>query len=199
MKHVALAITGASGAVYGLRLTEELLRAGCRVSLLLSRCGLTVLKEECGIDWSGDEAAITALARTHFGVADQLTYHANDNFFAPLASGSAAPETMVICPCSLGTVGRIAAGLSSTLIERAADVMLKEGRPLLLVPREMPLSALHLENLLRLSRLGVRIVPPMPAFYHQPQTIADLVDFVVGKILDQLNVPHNLFQRWGTP
>jgi 4-hydroxy-3-polyprenylbenzoate decarboxylase len=106
---------------------------------------------------------------------------------------------MVICPCSMGTVGRIAAGLSGTLIERAADVMLKEDRPLLLVPREMPLSALHLENLLKLARLGVRIVPPMPAFYHQPQTMADLVDFVVGKLLDQLGLEHDLFKRWGTP
>jgi 4-hydroxy-3-polyprenylbenzoate decarboxylase len=199
VKHLALAITGASGAIYGLRLAEELLRANCRVTLLLSRCGRVVLKEECGIDWDGDETAITAQVRAHFAVADQLSFYADDNFFAPLASGSAAADTMVICPCSLGTVGRIAAGLSGTLIERTADVMLKEGRPLLLVPREMPLSALHLENLLKLARLGVRIVPPMPAFYHQPQTLADLVDFVVGKILDQLGVEHHLFKRWGTP
>lgn len=198
-RHLALAITGASGAIYGLRLTEELLKAGCRVSLLISRCGRAVLQEECGIAWDGDEAAITTQIRSHFGVADRLSFYADDNFFAPLASGSAAADAMVICPCSLGTVGRIAAGLSGTLIERAADVMLKEGRPLLLVPRETPLSALHLENLLKLARLGVRIVPPMPAFYQQPQTVADLVDFVVGKLLDQLEIEHHLFKRWGTP
>ena len=198
-RQITLAITGASGAIYGLRLTEELLRAGCRVHLLISRCGRAVLKEECGLDWAGDEAAITAQVRAHFGTAEQLTYYQDDNFFAPIASGSAAADTMVVCPCSMGTAGRIAAGLSGTLIERAADVMLKEGRPLVLVPREMPLSALHLENLLKLARLGVRIVPPMPAFYHQPRTMADLVDFVVGKVLDQLGVEHNLFKRWGTP
>jgi 4-hydroxy-3-polyprenylbenzoate decarboxylase len=167
------------------------------VSLLLSRCGRVVLKEECGIDWNGDEETITGRVRSHFAVHDRLEYYADDNFFAPLASGSSAPDTLVICPCSLGTVGRIAAGLSGTLIERTADVMLKEGRPLLLVPREMPLSALHLENLLKLARLGVRIVPPMPAFYQQPQSLADLVDFVVGKILDQLGAEHGLFTRWG--
>lgn len=199
MTHIALAITGASGAIYGLRLTEELLRAGCRVSLLISKCGRVVLKEECSLDWHGGEGAMTAQIRAHFNVTEQLTYYAEDNFFAPLASGSAAADTMVICPCSMGTVGRIAAGLSGTLIERAADVMLKEGRPLLLVPREMPLSALHLDNLLKLARLGVRILPPMPAFYHQPQSIADQVDFVVGKLLDQLGLEHDLFKRWGTP
>lgn len=197
MIHIALAITGASGAIYGLRLTEELLRAGCRVSLLISRCGRVVLKEESGLDWAGDEATMTALIRAHFKAADQLVYYAEDNFFAPIASGSAAADRMVICPCSLGTVGRIAAGLSGNVIERAADVILKEGRQLILVPREMPLSALHLENLLKLARLGVRIVPPMPAFYHQPQSMADLVDFVVGKLLDQLGIEHELFKRWG--
>jgi 4-hydroxy-3-polyprenylbenzoate decarboxylase len=199
-RHIALAITGASGAIYGLRLIEELLRAGCRVSLLLSDCGRLVLREECGVVWEGDEAAITAAVQRHFAVpAAQLAYYRNDNFFAPLASGSAAPDAMVICPCSLGTVGRIAAGLSASLIERGADVMLKEGRPLVLVPRETPLSALHLENLLKLARLGVRIVPPMPAFYHQPRTLDDLVDFVVGKVLDQLGIDHQLFKRWGAP
>jgi 4-hydroxy-3-polyprenylbenzoate decarboxylase len=199
LRHIALAITGASGAVYGLRLTEELLKAGCRVSLVVSRCGAVVLKEECGLDWTGDEMTVASQVRAHFGVSDLLSYYADDNFFAPLASGSATADMMVICPCSLGSVGRIAAGLSGTLIERAADVTLKEGRPLVLVPREMPLSALHLENLLKLARLGVRIVPPMPAFYHHPRTMADLVDFVVGKVLDQLGVGHDLFKRWGTP
>ncbi len=209
MTHIALAITGASGAIYGLRLTEELLRAGCRVSLLISNAGFTVLTAENGLDWFGTSDQVDRHLQEYFAPAismgldttagePSLHYYEENNFLAPIASGSSAPDTMVICPCSMGTVGRIAAGLSGTLIERAADVMLKEGQPLLLVPREMPLSALHLENLLKLARLGVRIVPPMPAFYHQPKTMADLVDFVVGKLLDQLGVEHDLFKRWGT-
>jgi flavin prenyltransferase len=208
VRHITLAITGASGAVYGLRLTEELLRAGSQVNLLISAAGFTVLAAENGLEWVGTADQVDRNLQEYFAPAismgldttagePSLHYYAENNFFAPIASGSSAPDAMVICPCSLGTVGRIAAGLSNTLIERAADVMLKEGRPLLLVPREMPLSALHLENLLKLARLGVRIVPPMPAFYHQPQTMADLVDFVVGKVLDQLGIEHGLFQRWG--
>jgi 4-hydroxy-3-polyprenylbenzoate decarboxylase len=117
--------------------------------------------------------------------------------FAPPASGSAAPTAMVVMPCSMGMAGRLASGTSDDLIERAADVTLKEGRPLLLVPRETPLSTIHLENLLRLARAGARIVPAMPAFYQQPQSMADLVDFVVGKVLDGLGMKHELYRRWG--
>jgi 4-hydroxy-3-polyprenylbenzoate decarboxylase len=120
-----------------------------------------------------------------------------DDFWAGAASGSAAADAMIIVPCSMGTLGRVAAGLSGNLLERAADVMLKERRPLLLVPRETPFNNIHLENLLRLSQSGAVILPAMPGFYHGPQTIEDLVDFVVGKILDQLDVQHSLFIRWG--
>lgn len=197
-RHIAVAITGASGAIYGIRLIEELLLAGNRVSLLISRSGLIVLKEELGLDWSGDEEGMNCIVREHFKAApESLRYYDESNFFSPLASGSAAPEAMIVAPCSMGTLARIAAGLSGNLLERAADVMLKEGKPLLLLPRETPLSAIHLENMLKLARLGVRIIPAMPGFYGQPQTFDDLVNFVVGKMLDQLGIEGKLFKRWG--
>lgn len=193
---ILVAITGASGAIYGLRLTRELLNAGCRVSLLLSEPGRQVLNHETGLGWSAESAERLRQVREYFapGAIDCLE---NSDLFAAVASGSNPPAAMVICPCSMGTAGRVAAGLSETLIERAADVMLKERRPLLLVPRETPLSAIHLENLLRLTRAGAVVIPAMPAFYHAPRSIDDLVDFVVGKVLDQLKLPHALFTRWG--
>lgn len=198
IRHVALAITGASGAVYGLRLVQELLAAGIRVSLVISSAGRLVLKEEQGVDLSADPEAQNSALRERFCVgADMLTCYGEKDFLAPMASGSSAPDAMVICPCSMGSLGRVAAGLSGNLIERTADVAIKEGRPLLLVPRETPLSAIHLENMLRLSRLGVKIVPAMPGFYGGPQTMDDLVNFVVGKVLDQLGVDHALYKRWG--
>jgi len=198
IRHVALAITGASGAVYGLRLAQELLVAGIRVSLVISSAGRLVLKEEQGVDLPVDPEAQNSALRERFGVgADMLTCYGEKDFLAPMASGSSAPDAMVICPCSMGSLGRVVAGLSGNLIERTADVMVKEGRPLLLVPRETPLSAIHLENMLRLARLGVKIIPAMPGFYGGPQTLDDLVNFVVGKVLDQLGVAHALYKRWG--
>jgi 4-hydroxy-3-polyprenylbenzoate decarboxylase len=122
---------------------------------------------------------------------------APDDLFFSSASGSAAPDTMIIAPCSMGTLARIAAGISGNLVERSADVMLKERRPLLLVPRETPFSEIHLENMLRLARAGARIIPAMPAFYHHPENIDDLVDFVVGKVLDQIGIDNELYRRWG--
>jgi 4-hydroxy-3-polyprenylbenzoate decarboxylase len=197
-RHLAIAITGASGAVYGIRLIEELLAAGCRVSLLISGAGFLVLKEELGLDWSGDEATLNSLIRGHFrATVDSLTYYDQGNFFSPLASGSAAPDAMVVAPCSMGTLARIAAGLSGNLLERSADVMLKEGKPLILLPRETPLSAIHLENMLKLARLGVAIIPPMPGFYSHPQTIDDIVNFIIARVLDRLGVEHHLSKRWG--
>jgi len=197
-RHYAVAITGASGAVYGIRLIRELLSAGNRLSILISSSGFTVLKEEMGLDWAGYEELVNKLLHTYFNAApDELAYYAENNFFSPLASGSAAPDAMIVAPCSMGSLARIAAGLSGTLLERAADVMLKEGKPLLLLPRETPLSAIHLENMLKLSRLGVRIIPAMPGFYGHPQTVEDIVNFVVGKVLDQLGIEGNLFKRWG--
>jgi 4-hydroxy-3-polyprenylbenzoate decarboxylase len=206
--NLAVAITGASGAIYGIRLINELLAGGCQVSLLISRAGFSVLQEECELAWNGSPAEVNNHLQEYFATAisvgrDEtrytpgLVYYAEDDFYAPIASGTAAPEAMIVCPCTMGTLGRIAAGLSSTLLERAADVMLKEERPLVLVPRETPLSAIHLENMLKLARLGVRIVPAMPGFYHHPLSLDDLVNFVVGKIMDTLQIPHKLFQRWG--
>ena len=197
-RHYALAITGASGAVYGLRTVEELLRAGARVSLLISAAGFAVLKQECGLDWGGVGDSLPEELRRHFGCEESaLGYYACDDFWAPIASGSAAPDAMIVAPCSMGTLSRISSGNSGNLLERAADVMLKESRPLVLVPRETPLNAIHLEHMLKLARLGVKIIPAMPAFYQKPETLDDLVDFLVGKVLDSLGVPHALFRRWG--
>lgn len=190
---ILLALTGASGSIYGLRLVEELLRGDHNVTLVASASGREVCRFETGVAVEDAEAL-----KARWGVPGAaLTIRAEDDLWAPEASGSAAPEAMVIAPCSMGTLGRIAAGISGNLIERAADVMLKEARPLLLLPREMPLSAIHLENMLKLSRAGARIVPAMPGFYHGPQNLDDLVNFVVGKLLDQLGIEHSLFKRWG--
>lgn len=190
---ILLAITGASGSIYGLRLLEELLRGGHQVTLVSSESGLEVCRYETGVGLE-DAAGLSQ----RWGVSDTgLTIRAATDLWAPEASGSAAPDAMVIAPCSMGTVGRIAAGISGNLIERAADVMLKEHRPLLLLPRETPFSTIHLENLLKLSQCGARIIPAMPGFYHRPESVNELVDFVVGKLLDQLGLEHNLFKRWG--
>ncbi len=196
MEQIVVAMTGASGAVYGLRVTEELLRAGRRVVLLLTRSGLDVLRYETGLEWEGTLSQRRQLMRDYFDGSSRLEHYDEQDLFAPVASGSSAPAAVVVAPCSMGAAGRIAGGMSGNLIERVADVALKEGRPLLLVPRETPLNQIHLENLLRLARTGARIVPAMPAFYQRPQSVADMVDFVVGKVLDTLGIPHKLFQRW---
>jgi 4-hydroxy-3-polyprenylbenzoate decarboxylase len=196
--HMVIAITGASGAVYGLRLAAALLGSGVRLTMLISSAGRQVLREECGLDWQGSEAVVERQLRDYFQVEDErLSYYAEDNFLAPIASGSNAADAMVVCPCSMGTLARIASGAAGNLTERCADVMLKERRMLVMVPRETPLHEIHLENMLKLARMGVRIVPPMPAFYHHPRSLDDLVDFVVGKILDTLGIRHSLFTRWG--
>lgn len=196
IRYFVVALTGASGSIYGLKLINELLRAGERVSLILTSTGRQVMYHETGLDWSADITEQRHQVQEHFAsiAVDCL---AIDDFWAGAASGSAAADGMIIIPCSMGTAGRIAAGLSGNLLERAADVMLKERRQLILVPRETPFNTIHLENLLRLSRAGAVILPAMPGFYHGPEKIDDLVDFVVGKVLDQLGVEHALFERWG--
>ena len=196
---VCLALTGASGMPYGLRLLECLLAAGCRVQLLYSQAAQIVARQEMDFELPSRPADARAalLARLQPADPEKLAVYGREEWFAPVASGSNPPDAMVVCPCSMGTLAAIAQGLANNLIGRAADVVLKEGRMLVLVPRETPFSAIHLENMLRLSRAGAVILPPSPGFYHHPQQVQDLVDFVVARILDQLRVPHQLMQRWG--
>ena len=196
---ICLALTGASGMPYGLRLLECLLAAGCRVQLLYSQAAQIVARQEMNFDLPSRpaEARAALLARTPTVDPEKLAVFGREEWFAPVASGSNPPDAMVVCPCSMGTLAAIAQGLADNLIERAADVVLKEGRKLVLVPRETPFSVIHLENMLRLARAGAVIVPPSPGFYNHPQTVADLVDFVVARILDQIAVPHDLARRWG--
>lgn len=195
---LALAITGASGAAYALRLLQVLLQQGERVDLMISAPGQIVIDMETGLKLPGQTGGIRRVLSETFGAAeDQLRVFGREEWTAPVASGSSAPRAMVVCPCTTGTLAGIAAGTSRNLIERAADVVIKEGRKLILVPRETPFSALHLENMLKLARLGVVILPPNPGFYQQPRSIDDLVDFVVARILDQLDIDNDLSPRWG--
>jgi len=189
---IVVGITGASGAPYAVRLLQTLTAAHRRVSLVVSKYGLRLLATETGID------SIDALRDT-VGIDAWASYvetFSNDDRGAPAASGSARTSGMVVCPCSMGTLSAIAVGASRSLIERAADVTLKERRKLVLVPRETPLSAIHLGNMLRLVRAGAVVMPAAPAFYHRPREISDLIDFVVARILDQLDVEHSLVARW---
>ena len=196
-QRVALAITGASGSVYGLRLMECLLQLGCRVEAMISSAGRIVLETELDLTLAADSAAASQQLQAHFGMdADSLTLYGKEDWFAPVASGSNPASAMVVCPCSMGTLSAIAHGSINNLIERAADVMLKERRPLILVPREAPYSEIHLENMLRLTRMGAVMLPASPGFYHRPTEIAALVDFVVARILDQLGITHQLVERW---
>ena len=197
-KTVCLALTGASGMPYGLRLLECLLAAGCHVQLLYSQVAQIVARQEMDLELPGRAAEAETFLRGHFGeLPGTLAVYGREEWFAPMASGSNPPEAMIVCPCTMGTLAAIAQGLASNLIERAADVMLKEGRKLIVVPRETPFSAIHLENMLRLARAGAVILPPNPGFYHHPQNVEELVDFVVARLLDQVGVPHALMARWG--
>jgi len=192
---LVLAITGASGAPYAVRLLETLLAAERPVQLIVSSHGLRLLSTEVDIaDVSALRARLGAAAWDRFvSVFDDA-----DRGAAP-ASGSALNAGMVVCPCSMGTLSAIAVGSSRSLVERAADVALKERRPLVLVPRETPLSAVHLENMLRVTRAGALVMPAAPGFYNRPQRIEDLVDFIVARVLDHLGVEHALVRRWGSP
>lgn len=197
-RRIALALTGASGMPYGIRLLECLLAAGVRVELLYSQAAQIVARQEMELELASRPAEVQAMFAERFAAQPgQLAVYGREEWFAPVASGSNPPDAMVVCPCTMGTLAAIAAGLSANLIERAADVCLKERRPLVLVPRETPFSALHLENMLKLSRLGAVILPPSPGFYTHPREISDIVDFVVARILDQIGVPQTLMTRWG--
>ena len=198
-KTICLALTGASGMPYGLRLLECLLEADCNVQLLYSQAAQIVARQEMGLELPSrpTDAQESLLARFPAVNPKKLAIFGREEWFAPVASGSNPPDAMVVCPCSMGSLAAIAQGLSDNLIERAADVVLKEGRKLILVPRETPFSAIHLENMLRLSRAGAVILPPNPGFYHHPKSVQDIIDFVVARILDQIGVSHQLMQRWG--
>ena len=197
-KHVFVALTGASGSMYGLRLAEQLCLNGLQVTFSASCSGTIVCREETGLDLSGDLDKALQRLYDHLEISSGIKLVHPDDLFCGAASGSSAPDALVVCPCSMGTLARIASGTSGNLIERCADVMLKERRPLLLVPRETPLSDIHLENMLKLSRAGARIIPAMPAFYGRPESVLELVDFVVGKTMDQLGIENDLYKRWGT-
>lgn len=183
MSRIIVGITGASGSIYGVRLLEILNEASLETHLVVSAAGKLVVEHECGISCN----QLPARAAKTYNV-DDLT--------APIASGSFSARAMVIAPCSMRTLGLIANGIADNLIVRAAECVLKEGRKLILVPREAPLTAIHLENMLKLARLGVHILPASPGFYHLPATLAEAIDMVVGKICDLLGVEHRLFKRW---
>jgi len=195
---ITLAMTGASGIPYGLRLLECLLQQGRQVYLLMSTPAQVVMSMETDIQVKGSAAELQRCFSARYRPAPgQLQVLGKEQWTAPIASGSSVPQAMVVCPCTSGTLAAIACGTSDNLLERAADVVLKERRQLILVPREMPLSSIHLEHMLTLSRMGAVIMPACPGFYHRPATVADLVDFVVARILDHLGVEHQLVPRWG--
>ena len=193
----AICFSGGSGIAYGVRLVEVLLEGGHEVHLVATDAARRVIAHEDGRLQGGAAADLASLFAP--ALRQRLHVHPIAAVEATPASGSAGIEATVVVPCSMGTLARVAHGFSGNLVERAADVAIKEGRPLIVVPRETPLSVLHLENMLKLARLGVIVLPAMPGFYHRPATVADLVDFVVGKILDRLRVTHSLVRRWASP
>jgi 4-hydroxy-3-polyprenylbenzoate decarboxylase len=194
---LVVGITGASGTRYGTRLVQVLLQQGIPVDLIVSRNARLVAQQELDLKLPQEPTAIAAALAEHLGIsADGLKVHGEANIAATIASGSHRIRGMAVVPCSMGTAAGIAQGISRNLIERAADVCLKERTPLVLVPRETPFSAIHLRNLLTLTEAGAMILPAMPGFYHRPQSIAELVDHLVGKILDQFHIEHDLFRRW---
>lgn len=196
MKPIIVALTGASGVVYGARLIQVLAEMNYPLELILSESARLVIREELGKILKSFTSAEEIGEVLGFKASERIKAHSPKDFSAPVASGSYPTSSMVIVPCSMGTFGAIASGVSLNLIHRAADCTLKEGRKLVLVPRETPLNAIHLENMLKLARLGARIVPAMPAFYSGAQNLKDAVDFVVGKVLDQLEITHTLYPRW---
>lgn len=195
---VTIAMTGASGVPYGVRLMEQLFELGVPVFLMVSKAAHMVIATETNLEWPANPQALEAQLQQEYALQDgQLRVFGREDWMAPVASGSSGPNQMVICPCSTGTLSAIATGASNNLIERAADVVLKERKKLILVVREMPLSDIHLENMLKLSRMGAVVMPAAPGFYHEPKSINDLVDFVVARILDQLGLDQSLMPRWG--
>lgn len=200
MGRCTVVITGASGSVYGMRLIEQLALAGHEVSVCFTDAGREVTAFELGFELPTEDAGVAAVSLAAFlelPTAERIRVAYAENLFDPIASGSHQTDAMIVAPCTMGFVASVAHGMADDLPERAADVMLKERRPLVLVPRETPLSLVHLRNLTAVAEAGAIVVPAMPAFYAKPESIDDLVDFVVGKVLDVLEVEHDLFKRWG--
>ena len=195
---VAVAITGASGAGYGLRLLEVLLARHVRVHLVVSNPGRMVIAEETGLRLPSKPLEICTILNSRFDARPgDLQVYGREDWFAPMASGSNPPDAMVICPCTTGTLAEIAAGTSRGLIERAADVALKEKRRLILVVRETPFSTIHLQNMLRLAEAGAVVMPANPGFYHRPDSVEEIIDYMVARVLDHLSIEHGLMARWG--
>ena len=195
---IALAVTGASGIQYTMCLLECLLQADKRVYLMFSRAAQVVAGMETDWNLPARASDIQDYLSDFYQIdGQQLRVYGETQWTAPVASGSNVPDAMVVCPCTTGTLSSIAHGASDNLIERAADVVIKERKQLILMPREMPFSSIHLENMLKLSQIGVTIMPPNPGFYNQPQTCQELIDFVVARVLDQLGIDQKLAPRWG--
>jgi len=198
MATYTVAISGASGAPYAVRLIQTLVKGGHSIYLSISNDGLSILNDEANLMLKGSDTDIQYALEKHFEAKEgQITYFDEGYMYAPIASGSVKIDAMVVIPCSMKTVAAIANGYASTLIERAADVTIKERRKLILVPRETPLSAVHLRNMLTAAELGCHIIPAMPAFYHHPKHVSDMVDFIVGRVLDSMGIENELASRWG--
>jgi 4-hydroxy-3-polyprenylbenzoate decarboxylase len=198
MSTYTVAISGASGAPYAYRVLHTLIKGGHNIYLCISGNGLSILNDETALELKGPESDIQVSLEKHFGAKEgQITYFDVNYMYAAIASGSVRVDAMVVVPCSMKTLAAIANGFASNLIERAADVMIKEKRKLILVPRETPLSAIHLRNMLTLAEVGCHIIPAMPAFYHHPKHISDMVDFIAGRVLDSMGVENDLSPRWG--
>ncbi len=197
-KRVTVAITGASGVQYGLRLIECLVKADAQVFVMVSKAAQVVIATETDLKLPAQAASMAQFLTTLYQAKEgQIKVFGKEDWMSPVASGSGAPSSMVVCPCSAGALSAIAIGASNNLIERAADVVLKERRQLILVPRESPFSAIHLENMLKLTHMGVTIMPASPGFYHKPQSVLDMVDFMVARVLDHLGIEQNMIEKWG--
>ncbi|WP_251978309.1 flavin prenyltransferase UbiX [Salinicola avicenniae] len=195
---VAVALTGASGVQYGLRLIECLVAAGHEIYVMVSKAAHRVIAVETDIDLPAQPDRLAAVLAARTGAGDsQIRCFGREDWMAPVASGSGRWRALVICPCSTGTLSAVATGASNNLIERAADVALKERRQLILVPRETPLSAVHLDNMLKLTNMGAVMLPAAPGFYHRPQSVDDMIDFIVARLLNQLGIDQSLMPAWG--
>lgn len=198
MKNITLGITGATGIPIAFTLLKELLSANCHVQLVITSAGMITAKQESGISLSANPNVTKRELFEHLKLSnsDNLHVYTNNDWYAPIASGSSVSDAMVVCPCSMATLGKVASGIGDDLLCRAADVVIKERKNLILVPRETPLSAIHLANMQKLAELGVCILPPVPAFYTHPKTIQDIIDNIVSRVLDQLHIQNNLSMRW---